>query len=278
MQSKALRYISLCVAVIASVYLCLLVAIHFFQERLVYLPDKDLLSTPHEIGLKFEAISFHSLDGIQLYGWFIPSGEERAVILFCHGNSGNISHRLGIMKLYNRLHLSTFIFDYRGFGYSKGTPSEEGTYKDAEAAWNFLVNERKVAANRIIIVGESLGGAVAARLASRKRPAALILESAFTSLPEVASQIYPFLPMGLLLRFKYAASDYLGNVKCPVLVVHSCDDRKVPYSQGCLLYDRAQGAKEFLEIRGDHETGPVTSADSYMKGIDAFITRYSSAN
>jgi fermentation-respiration switch protein FrsA (DUF1100 family) len=177
------------------------------------------------------------------------------------------------MKLFNRLRLSAFIFDYRGYGYSRGSPSEEGTYKDAEAAWNYLVKEKHVPPNRIVIVGESLGGAIAARLAGRRESSALILESTFTSLPEVASESYPFLPMKLLLRMRYAASDYLADVKCPVLIVHSCDDEMVPYSHGCALYDKARGPKDFLEIRGDHETGPVTSADSYMKGIDAFITR-----
>lgn len=277
-MNPKLRYIGYLGAMAAFAYIALLAVLYILQDRFIYFPSKTLGSTPHDSGLRYEAITFKSADGVDLSGWFIPGNEKNPVVLFCHGNSGNMSHRLGIVKLYNRLQLSTFIFDYRGYGNSDGTPSEEGTYLDAEAAWNYLVNKRKISPAGIVIVGESLGGAVAAWLASRHDPGALVLESTFTSLPEVASDLYPYLPVKMLLRFKYAACEYVEEVKCPVLVVHSCDDEVVPYHQGCQLYEKISGRKEFLELRGSHNNGALNSAESYTKGISDFISRYIRVN
>lgn len=260
--------------VILGLYVAFVAIVFIFQSHLVFFPQRRIHSTPHEIGLAYDAIDFVARDGVRLSGWFITAKKPGAVVLFCHGNAGNISDRLQLIKLLHKLDLSTFIFDYRGYGQSEGSPSEQGTYLDAEAAWDYLTLERGVPQESIIVFGMSLGGAVAAQLAQDHKPAALIIESAFTSLPDMAAEHYPFLPARLLTRFRYPTLDYLRQVACPVLIVHSNEDEIVPYSQGCRLYEAANDPKDFLEIRGDHNTGALMSAETYMAGLNQFITKF----
>ena len=176
--------------------------------------------------------------------------------------------------MYNRIGLSTFIFDYRGYGESAGKPSEQGTYFDAEAAWSYLVLKKLADPKEIIIYGESIGGAVAAWLAQDHHAKALILESTFTSVKDLGAKLYPYLPVRLLARFDYNAVNYIRKVHCPVLIIHSPEDEIVPFSQGRLLFESANEPKEFLEIRGSHNEGFLESAKCYTDGLDAFISKY----
>jgi alpha-beta hydrolase superfamily lysophospholipase len=243
-----------------------------FQSNYVYHPDRLISANPGNIGLHFENVSFETSDGVRLSGWFIPKENASGVILFCHGNAGNISHRLETIQILHELGLATFIFDYRGFGQSEGKPSEHGTYSDAEAAWQYLVRERKVHPNQIIIMGRSLGGAIAAWLAWNHTPGALILESTLTSVTDVAAKLYPYLPIKLLLRFKYNTVEYLSRVKCPVLIVHSRDDEMMPFAHGQRLFETAEEPKQFLEITGAHNDGFITSGRRYQEGLNIFIS------
>ena len=170
--------------------------------------------------------------------------------------------------------MDVFIFDYRGYGQSEGKPSESGTYRDAEAAWQYLVEERKVDPNRIIIFGRSLGGAVATWQARNHTPVALILESTFTSVPDIGAKYYPFLPVRLLSRFKYDTAEYLKGVNCPVLIVHSPDDEMMPFSHGQRLFEIAKEPKGFLEISGSHNEGFIISGKRYEEGLNAFISEH----
>ncbi len=261
---------------VAGLYVALAAMLFVSQSRLVYFPQRDIITTPDQIGLSYEAVAFEAADGVRLSGWFVPAqGAARGVILFCHGNAGNISHRLESIQVFHRLGLSTFIFDYRGYGQSQGKPTEQGTYLDAEAAWRYLVQERQVAPTEIIVFGRSLGGAIAAWLAQDQTPRALIVESTFTSVPDMGAQLYPYFPVRFLSRFDYNAMDYLGKVDCPVLVVHSRDDEMIPFGHGRRLFEAANEPKAFLEIRGTHNEGFVTSAERYQDGLDSFIARYS---
>ena len=212
------------IIIIAGAYLIFVGFLFIFQSQYIYFPERTLSADPSSIGLHFESVSFETVDGVKLSGWFIPSESAKGVILFCHGNAGNISHRLESIQIFNRFGLDIFIFDYRGYGQSQGKPSEQGTYKDAEAAWRYLIEERQVLPNEIIVFGRSLGAAVASWLAQSHTPGALILESTFTSLADIAATLYPYLPVRLLLRFEYNTAEYLGRVDCPVLIVHSHDD------------------------------------------------------
>ena len=258
--------IGLCVALLALVF--------FFQPRLVYFPTRAIEMTPAAIGLAYEAVRFQAADGIELAGWFVPAEGARGVALFCHGNAGNISHRLDTLQILHRLGLSTLIFDYRGYGQSEGRPTERGTYLDAEAAYHYLVQQRAVDPGEIIIWGRSLGGAIASWLAQEHTPRALILESTFTSVPDIAAHLYPFLPVRLLSRFRYDTLGHVSRVSCPILVVHSRDDEMIPFSHGRRLFEAAGEPKEFLEIRGSHNEGFIVSADWYEERIASFLAAY----
>ncbi|MBW2596340.1 MAG: alpha/beta hydrolase [Deltaproteobacteria bacterium] len=255
-------------------YIGFMVLIFLLQPRFIYFPERDFYETPDKAGLSYETVSFKAADGVNLSGWFIPAGKPRGVVLFCHGNAGNISHRLDSILIFHHLGLSTFIFDYRGYGASEGKPTEAGTYLDAEAAWRYLTEERDLPPTGIILFGRSLGGAIAARIAQDHKPEALIVESTFTSVPDIAADIYPFLPVRLLSRFDYNAGEYIGRVACPVLVIHSTGDDIIPFAHGRRLFEAAKEPKQFLEIAGTHNDGFVTSAKSYKEGLDAFISKH----
>ena len=153
------------VFIVLGVYIGLVSILATFQSHLLYFPYRTLSQTPAAVGLAYEDVSFQAADGVVLSGWFVPSQRARGVLLFCHGNAGNMSHRLDSLQIFHRLGLSTFIFDYRGYGRSEGQPTEQGTYLDAEAAWTYLVHTRQLAPTEIIVFGRSLGGAIAAWLA-----------------------------------------------------------------------------------------------------------------
>lgn len=255
-------------------YGAMLLYVYLAQARLLYLPDfagDDLIATPDRLGLGFEDVSLLASDGVELHGWFVPAGKARGTVLFMHGNAGNISHRFESIERFNRLQLNVFIFDYRGYGRSKGKPTEEGTYRDARAAWRYLVDSQGIAPESVVIFGRSLGAAVAARLATETTPAALIVESGFTSVPDAAAGIYWFLPVRLLSRFQYDAREAIRKVACPVLVVHSRDDEIIPFTHGQALYESAPRPKSFLELTGGHNEAIFMSGPRYEQGLQAFL-------
>jgi uncharacterized protein len=255
-------------------YVAFAAILYLFQARFLYFPEREMVSTPHDARLPFEAIYFKTADNVELYGWFVPKQNARGVVLFCHGNAGNISHRIEYLQLFNKLGYSTFLFDYRGYGKSEGKPSEMGTYLDAQGAWNYLVDKRVICPEDIVIYGESLGGAVGAWLAKERRPAALILASSFTSIPDVAANIYPLFPVRWLAKFHYDTKRFLCEVTCPVLVIHSPDDEIIPYAHGCALFEEAKEPRKFLEIHGDHNSGFMSSEDIYLMGISSFLSEH----
>jgi fermentation-respiration switch protein FrsA (DUF1100 family) len=212
-----------------------------------------------------------------LHGWWVPADPERAVLLFLHGNAGNISDRVESIQTFHDLGLSVFIFDYRGYGQSTGKPSEAGTYADAEAAWRYLTEERGIAADRIVVFGRSLGGAVACDVATRHRPRALILESTFTSIRDMARAAMPLLPVGPFLGTRYDSLSKVRKLSCPLLVVHSSEDEVVPYAQGRALYDAAPAPKSFLELRFGHNEGFILSGETYTKGLETFLEAHVAA-
>ena len=241
------------------------------QGSFIYHPDKKLNRNPDHINLPYESVDFYAADSIYLHGWYVPSVRERGVVLFCHGNGGNISHRLDTIQILNRLGFTVFIFDYRGYGKSNGTPTEEGTYLDAMAAWNYLREIKGIPAEKIIVQGRSLGGAIAVWLAANSEPAALIVESSFTSAVDVAKTMPPFNLFSWVITYKYSAVDHIKDVKCPILVIHSRDDRLIPFELGRNLYSAAPGVPEFLEIHGGHNSGFLVSKEVYSAGLNKFL-------
>ena len=255
-------------------YLVLIVFVYIRQPDMLYFPTRDIETTPAAIGLAFEELKLRTSDGVAIAAWHIPAPDARAVLLFCHGNGGNISHRLDSIKIFHDLGLSVLIFDYRGYGKSEGVPSERGTYLDAEAAWDYIVNEKRIDPSRIVIFGRSLGSAVAAELALRKKAGALIIESGFTSIPDIGRTYYPYMPVSLITRFHYATIDKVSRLALPKLIIHSPDDEIIPYEQGVRLYEKAAGPKEFLKLQGSHNEGFLMSGPFYSNGIEQFIRKY----
>jgi fermentation-respiration switch protein FrsA (DUF1100 family) len=259
------------VILITAIYVGLAAFLFFTQSRIIYFPTSEIVATPDQIGLSYKSVSFKATDGVKLSGWFIPADSPRGVVIFCHGNAGNISHRLESIEIFHGLRLSTFIFDYRGYGASEGTPSEEGSYLDVKGAWNYLIEHEGLAPSDIILFGRSLGGAVAAWLARQHTPKALIIESTFTSAPDLAGELYFYLPVKLLCKYKYNALAAIREVQCPVLIVHSQEDEIVSFRHGRKLFDAANDPRVFLEISGSHNEGFITSSSVYINGLKAFL-------
>ncbi len=235
------------------------------QPTLLYRPSREVGPTPADLGLDYEQVTFPSGDGVTLTGWYIPAANAHFTMLFCHGNGGNITHRLDSIEMFHSLGLSCFVFDYRGYGGSQGRPTEPGTYRDARAAFEWLTQTRQIPADRIVVAGRSLGGSIAAHLAADVQPAALVVESAFTSYPDIAAKFYPYLPVRLFARFRYDTLAYIRNVSFPVMIVHSRDDELVPFEFGLRLFEAAHEPKRFVEIFGSHNDGFQVAGDSYRE-------------
>ncbi|HUT31329.1 MAG TPA: alpha/beta hydrolase [Sedimentisphaerales bacterium] len=252
-------------AVLLVAYVGLGLFLLLMQHKFVYYPVREISCTPADIGLDFESVDFTTADGQKLNGWYVPAPNSRFTILFCHGNAGNIMHRLDSINIFCKLGLSCFIFDYRGYGRSQGKPSEEGTYLDAGAAYKWLTEKKEIPHDEVIIFGRSLGGCVAAHLARSAQPKALVTESTFTSYVDMGRKFYPYMPVRWFARFSYNAVDYIRDVHCPVMIVHSANDEIVPFEFGHRLYEAANEPKQFVEIFGGHNDGFILSGDAYTR-------------
>ncbi|MDP2241260.1 MAG: alpha/beta hydrolase [Burkholderiales bacterium] len=264
------------VAAVAIAYAAIVLLLFIFQSRLVYFPQigREIAATPQAYGLEFESVNITTEDGETLHAWWVPAQDARGTILFFHGNAGNISHRIDYLRMFRKLGLATLIFDYRGYGNSTGTPSEEGTYRDAVAAWRWLTQTRGLGPENIVYVGESLGGAVASGLAEQHAPRALVLLSTFTSAPDLGAQVYPFIPVRLISRFSYDNLARIGRIKVPVLVAHSRDDDIVPFAHGRRIFEAAGEPKQFLEMRGGHNDGFIFMREEWVRALAAFLEQH----
>ena len=233
------------------------------QPRFLYRPLRDICYTPAHLDIAFEDVVFDTPDGLKLHGWYIPVQDSEFTILFCHGNGGNIMHRLDSLSLFRKLGFSCFIFDYRGYGRSQGKPGEKGTYVDVCSAYRWLRRTKRVSAERIIVFGRSLGGCMAARLACKARVRALVLESSFTSYVDMGRKFYPYMPVRWFARFGYETITHVRRIKCPLLVIHSRQDEIVPFEFGIQLFESGVEPKTFVEISGGHNDGFLTSGDVY---------------
>jgi fermentation-respiration switch protein FrsA (DUF1100 family) len=251
--------------VLLTTYLVLAIVLYIMQPKFLYSPERDISGTPDELSLNFEDVVFKSADGMDLSGWYIPAENSKLTLLFCHGNGGNIAHRLDSINIFNNLGLNCFIFDYRGFGNSPGKPSEEGTYMDAMAAYKWLTKEKKIPADDIIIFGRSLGGSIAAQLASKVEVGAMVVESTFTSYIDIGKEYYPYMPVKWFAMFSYKTIDYIKEVHCPVMLIYSGNDEIVPFRFGLKLYEAANEPKEFIEIFGSHNDCFLTSGEIYIE-------------
>jgi len=249
-------------------YVCL------FHARLIYFPNFPggaLTATPADIGLDFEEVRITTADRIELHGWYVGAGAGAPTVLFCHGNAGNISHRLDWLEFFRDMGLAVFLFDYRGCGQCSGTPDEQGTYLDAQAAWGYLTDKGRHSPSSIVIVGESLGGPIAANLATHVSPGALVLVSTFTSVPDLARNFYWRLPVRLLARYHYPTAEYVARVHAPTLLIHSRTDEIVPFSHAEAIFRSANEPRQLLEIRGDHNSALLMSRQQIREGVQRLL-------
>ena len=245
--------------------------LYFMQPSFLYKPRRDVTYTPDELGLDFENVFFDTEDGVRLNGWFIPAKDAKFTILFCHGNGGNIMHRLDTINIFYDLGINCFIFDYRGYGKSQGKLSEQGTYRDAEAAYRWLKEEKKEQPENIILLGRSLGGSIAAFLAGRVNPCSLVLECSFTSYIDIGKKFYPYMPVQWFSRFNYDTLGYLKKVHCPTMVIHSQNDETVSFEFGQTLYKAANEPSRFVKTFGSHNDSFLVSSDIYKKAWTEWI-------
>lgn len=253
--------------------LLLVYMLRWFEHSQIYHPSRVMEATGAELGRPFEDVHFQAADGVDLNGWFFPgnTNSPRAplAVLLCHGNGGNISQRLEMAEALLSTGVSVFLFDYRGYGRSAGRPSEEGTYRDGEAAYRWL--ERKgFAGERVLLFGESLGGAVAAELANRLPIAGLILQSTFTCIADIGADLFPWLPVRWLAHIKYDTLKKLPHIKAPVLVMHSRADRLVLFKHSERNFAAANNPKLFCELAGEHND-PLTDRARFVADFGKFL-------
>ncbi len=247
--------------------------LRWFEHHQVYHPDRFLNATGAELRRPFEDVWFRASDGVELNGWFFPAATNSAraelAVLVCHGNAGNISHRLATCQALLETGVSVLLFDYRGYGRSHGWPTEEGTYRDALAAHVWL-QQKGFSPTNILAYGESLGGGVACELALRATTGGLILQSSFTSIPDLGAELFPWLPVRWLSHIKYDTRHKLPRLKVPVLVMHSRTDGLIAFLHAQTNFSVALDPKLLWEIQGDHND-PVANRERFIAGIESFL-------
>lgn len=257
--------------IVLFIFIALLVFLYLNQGRMVFVPSEQLVVSPGEVGFDFENVYITVEPGVTLHGWYFPLKNSKKTILFCHGNAGNISHRLETVKFLVDLGANVMLFDYRGYGNSTGKPSEEGVYADAEAVYRWLRETKQAAAADIVIFGRSLGGAVGIELATRVPCAGVIVESSFTSMVDMGKKMFPFVPVGGLLHYKFESLDKIGKLSCPVLVAHSPDDDLIPYEMGRRLFEAAHEPKQFVKLEGGHNELQYFNSQTYIDAVSGII-------
>ena len=250
----------------------LLLLCRWFEWKSLYMPFRELEGSPADLGLKYEDIQFVAEDGALLHGWWIPHAQARGTLLHCHGNAGNISHRLDLAADLHRLQVNVFLFDYRGYGRSRGLPTEQGTYRDARAAYEFVRAQYGDQEQPPVIAhGQSLGGAVAVQLARDVPLRGLIVESCFSSTLDMARLLYPWLPARWLCGFRYDARSKVGRLTLPKLFAHSPQDEMIPYALGRELFAAAAEPKRFCALRGGHNEAGWQLSPEYWQEIEQFV-------
>lgn len=254
-------------------YGAILLMLLWFQSKMLYHPSRSMESPGRD--LTVQDVWMTSTNGTRIHGWWILHPQATKTLLFCHGNAGNLSHRIGMIREWHRrFHMNVMIFDYQGYGRSEGSPTEQGTYDDARAAWDYIRHVQQIKPQQIVILGRSLGGSIAAQLATQVKPAALILDSPFSSFVDVAQAHFSWLPVRWIARFRYTTTAYLKQRTCPLLVIHSPDDEVIPITLGRRCFEQAPEPKHFLQIQGNHNDGFYISMSAYFQGVQAFFQRH----
>lgn len=251
-----------------------LLFLRWYEPRMMYYPNvpaRRIERVPDEAGIAYESVWLKTSDGVRILGWFLPTAKAHYTLLFCHGNAGNISHRIEKMAVFQKLGFNVFLFDYRGYGESQGKPNEQGTYRDAEAALEYLIKTRGIAPETVVLYGESLGTGVAVEIATRYPIAGLILEAPYTSLADVGQRIVWFLPVWFIVRNRYESRRKLPRVSCPLLILHSREDEIFSYSHAERLLAAANSPKRLVELQGGHANAFFVSLERSKSAIAQFL-------
>lgn len=272
---RGLRWLQMIGIAVAAALIFWTIALMLFEDKFIYFPEK------YPRGAYDQAGSIPNLrdcwitaeDGVKLHGWFAAAESAKATLVLSHGNGGNISYRYLVMRSLVHHKFNVLMYDYRGYGRSEGTPSEEGIYKDGRAVFDYAATLPEVNPNRVILWGTSLGGAVAIDVATHRAAAGLILESTFSSGKDVARMLYPFLPVGLFMRSKFNSIDKITTLHLPLLVMHGSHDEILPIGLGRRLFAAANYPKEFYEIPGaGHNDTFFVGGEEYFDRIDRFAS------
>jgi uncharacterized protein len=257
-------------------YLVVLLVLRLSESRMLYVPgsSRTLLEPPPELNLGVRRVELTTEDDVRLVSWAMPADSGSGYwLLICHGNAGNISeagrpfHYAGLRAL----GLNLFAFDYRGYGESEGMPTEDGLYRDADAAYRYLRNTLAVPPERIVVFGHSLGSAVAIELVSRVPAAGLILDGALTSVLERAQELFPYAPVRWIAASKYPSIERVGELKLPKLFLHARNDEVIPFAHGRRLFEAAADPKEFVALRGGHGDAFELDSAAYYGAIGRFV-------
>ena len=269
MFRQRLGFRVLCIPAIA--YLGVVVIMMFLERSLIFVPSRYPVGNWHPAALTFEDADFRAANGVRLHGWFVPCDQPRAVILFSHGNGGNLTNRADVLRALHRLGAAVLIYDYRGYGRSEGSPDEAGILRDARAARAWLAKRTGIDERQIVQFGESLGGGVAVDLAAADGARGLILVSTFTTLPDAAAAHFPWLPVRLVMRTRLDSLSKIGRYHGPLLEMHGDADRVVPFALGRRLFAAANEPKQFVEIANGDHNDPLPS--EFLQALDRFLDR-----
>ncbi|HEX2896984.1 MAG TPA: alpha/beta hydrolase [candidate division Zixibacteria bacterium] len=273
-MSKLFRMLWVLILAVVIFYSIVCVYIYISQDKMIYYPTDDVALTPEQVNLEYEEIFVKAGQLDSVCAWFFPKDINyltNKVILFADGNAGNMSYRLESIIFMNKLGANVLMFDYRGYWKSSGKPSETATYEDARACYDWLIQVKGFKPENIVIFGRSLGGAVAIDLATKVKCGGLIVESSFTSAPEMAAHVFPFFPVRSLSKYKYDSIKKIKNVNCPVLVTHSPDDEIIPFKMGQILFDEAKEPKTFVQISGGHNDRDYLQDSTYRSAVSALL-------
>lgn len=260
------------VIAVIFVILFLYLFLRWFERANVWMPRRELVTDPSQAGFQYEETFLQTPDHISIQCWYMPHPNARGSLLFCHGNGGNISHRMESIRQFHALAMNVMIFSYRGYGKSSGWLTENGTYTDAETAYHWL--QQKTPELPTVLFGRSMGSAIATELATRVDADALIFESGFLSITEMGKELFPWLPIDWFNTVKYNSYSKIQLINTPLLVIHSPDDEIVPYHHGKKIYEKANEPKQFVEIHGSHNEGHFLTEKDYLQNISVFLEQH----
>ncbi len=265
---KRLIFLLFLIAVVVIVFFFVLVRV--LEARGVFFPSRVMNLNPSYFQMKWEDVWLTTEDRVKLNGWLIDHPDARGVILFNHGNAGNISDRLLKIRFFHQLGYAVFIYDYRGFGRSEGAPSEQGVYRDAQAAFDWIKSHPRLSTKKVIAYGVSLGGAVAIDLASHRPVNGLIIDSSITSAKDMANLLYPALPK-IFMSIKFDNVSKIRSLTMPKAFLHSHEDQVVPFVMGQALFAQAPEPKIFISFKGGHNDVQIVNDPQCTEQLVTFL-------